>query len=322
LVLIDYCMKVLITILITFIQITDSFCQKLERQYFDKWDTAVKEESAFYFEEWPLNTKDYERKGYYLPDNQVKSIEIYKSGLLNGLATYYHPNGQLHHKTQYVRGSRVDTVNYYYPNGQLHTINYYDTLDIKDRTKQLSYRVLLYTDSVGKIMVKAGNGFVTDYEKMGLGYKKEIGRIKGGLRDSVWVGYYPDGKLYFTETWVNGVLQAGKSTDPAGDEYLYTTLGTIAEPKGGMQSFYRYVGQTMRYPTDARRAGIEGRVFLEFVVGKDGTISDARVIRGIGGGCDEEAIRTIMRSPNWIPGKQRGRPVRTKFNLALIFKLS
>jgi len=73
---------------------------------------------------------------------------------------------------------------------------------------------------------------------------------------------------------------------------------------------------------EARRKGVEGRVFVEFVVEIDGSLSEVKVIRGIGGGCDEEAIRVVMQSDKWVPGKQRGKPVRSRFNLAIIFKLS
>jgi protein TonB len=68
--------------------------------------------------------------------------------------------------------------------------------------------------------------------------------------------------------------------------------------------------------------GVEGRVFCKFTVNRDGSIQDVQVIRGIGAGCDEEAIRVIQSAPAWKPGKQRGRAVRSSFNLAIIFKLN
>lgn len=67
--------------------------------------------------------------------------------------------------------------------------------------------------------------------------------------------------------------------------------------------------------------GIEGRVFIEFLIGKDGTLSEIKVIKGIGGGCDEEALRVIQGSPNWNPGKQRGVPVKQRYTLPIVFKL-
>ena len=92
-------------------------------------------------------------------------------------------------------------------------------------------------------------------------------------------------------------------------------------PKGGYKTFYEFVGQNLRYPAQARRMGIEGRVFVEFVVEKDGSLTDIKVAKGIGAGCDEEAIRVIASAPNWNPGKQRGREVRVRMIMPIVFKL-
>jgi protein TonB len=77
----------------------------------------------------------------------------------------------------------------------------------------------------------------------------------------------------------------------------------------------------MKYPAQARRMGVEGKVFVQFVIGKDGAISDVKVIKGIGAGCDEEAIRVVQSSPSWNPGKQRGKAVKQRYTLPIIFKL-
>jgi periplasmic protein TonB len=103
---------------------------------------------------------------------------------------------------------------------------------------------------------------------------------------------------------------------------IFTIVEEQAQPVGGMSAFYKFVGEKMKYPAQARRMQVEGRVFCEFVVNRDGTLQDVKVIRGIGAGCDEEAIRVIQSAPPWKPGKQRGKAVRSKFNLAIIFKLS
>ena len=94
-----------------------------------------------------------------------------------------------------------------------------------------------------------------------------------------------------------------------------------ASPKGGLSSFYKYVAKNLKYPRRAIQMGVEGKVYLQFIVNKDGSLVDIKVARGIGGGCDEEAIRVLKESPNWNPGKQRGRPVRQKMTFPIIFKL-
>ena len=67
--------------------------------------------------------------------------------------------------------------------------------------------------------------------------------------------------------------------------------------------------------------GIEGAVFLSFIVDQQGSISDIEVSRGIGGGCDEEAIRVLESSPKWAPGRQRGRPVKSRMQIRIVFRL-
>ncbi len=90
---------------------------------------------------------------------------------------------------------------------------------------------------------------------------------------------------------------------------------------GGMKAFYKYVGDNMKYPTQAVRMGIEGRVYVQFVVDKEGNLSEVKAIRGIGAGCDEEAERVLRESPKFIPGKQRGRPVKVRMVMPIVFKL-
>ena len=90
---------------------------------------------------------------------------------------------------------------------------------------------------------------------------------------------------------------------------------------GGMKAFYKYVGDNMNYPTQAIRMGIEGRVYVQFVVDKEGNLSEVKAIRGIGAGCDQEAERVLRESPRFIPGKQRGRPVKVRMVMPIVFKL-
>ncbi len=90
---------------------------------------------------------------------------------------------------------------------------------------------------------------------------------------------------------------------------------------GGEKAFYQYVASKMKYPKLAVRQGIDGRVFVQFVVNQDGSLTDIQVIKGIGGGCDEEAVRVLESAPRWNPGKQRGKPVRVRMVLPIIFQL-
>ena len=91
---------------------------------------------------------------------------------------------------------------------------------------------------------------------------------------------------------------------------------------GGEAALQRYLLNHIKYPPLAREAGIQGAVHITFVVERDGSITNVRVLRGIGGGADEEAIRVVQNMPRWTPGKQRGKPVRVQFNMPIRFTLT
>lgn len=113
--------------------------------------------------------------------------------------------------------------------------------------------------------------------------------------------------------------------DEAPEEEVADEIFTIVEDQpgfpGGTAAFYQFVQKKLKYPSQARRMGIEGKVFVQFVVGKDGTINDVQVVKGIGAGCDEEAARVIKSSPKWTAGRQRGKPVKVRMILPITFKL-
>lgn len=103
---------------------------------------------------------------------------------------------------------------------------------------------------------------------------------------------------------------------------IFQVVETMPTFPGGDAARIKYLQNNLKYPTMARESGIQGKVFVTFVVEKDGSITDVKVLRGIGGGCDEEAVRVIKNMPKWKPGKQRGKPVRVQFNMPIVFKLA
>ncbi|MFT6940337.1 MAG: protein TonB [Cyclobacteriaceae bacterium] len=105
-------------------------------------------------------------------------------------------------------------------------------------------------------------------------------------------------------------------------EEVFTIVENQPEFPGGMPAFYKFVGDNMTYPAQARRMGIEGRVFVQFVVDRDGSVTEVKAVKGIGAGCDQEAERVLRMSPKFKPGKQRGRSVKVRMVLPIIFKLS
>jgi periplasmic protein TonB len=108
----------------------------------------------------------------------------------------------------------------------------------------------------------------------------------------------------------------------ATDDDIYTVVEVQPAFSGGDEARILYLQNNIHYPLEARKAGIQGTVYVTFVVEKDGTITDIKILRGIGGGCDEEVVRLISHMPKWSPGMQKGKPVRVQFNMPIRFTLA
>lgn len=113
--------------------------------------------------------------------------------------------------------------------------------------------------------------------------------------------------------------------DVTDDEVVEAEIFTIVEEQptfpGGEEKLMEYLSKNISYPPMAKESGIQGTVFVTFVVEPDGSVTNSKVLRGIGGGCDDEALRVVRNMPKWKPGKQRGKPVRVQFNLPIKFIL-
>ncbi len=101
----------------------------------------------------------------------------------------------------------------------------------------------------------------------------------------------------------------------------YMFVEQMPEFLGGDDSLKSFINRTIKYPELARESSVEGNVYINFVVERDGSVTNPKILRGIGSGCDEEAIRVIKSMPKWVPGKQNGEIVRVQYNLPIKFKL-
>lgn len=102
---------------------------------------------------------------------------------------------------------------------------------------------------------------------------------------------------------------------------IFTIVEDSPEFPGGQDSLMSYLMNNIKYPHAAMEDAIQGTVYVTFVIETDGAVSHVRVLRGIGGGCDEEAVRVVTLMPDWKPGYQDGEPVRVQFNLPIRFIL-
>jgi len=112
--------------------------------------------------------------------------------------------------------------------------------------------------------------------------------------------------------------QAKPNSDGIYDSFA---LEEQPEPVGGLSTFYRYIGSTIQYPQSARSKGLEGKVFVVFVIDTDGSIGNVEVLKGVSEDIDREALRVVESAPNWKPGYQQGVPVKVRMRLPITFKL-
>ncbi|HOF98872.1 MAG TPA: energy transducer TonB [Paludibacteraceae bacterium] len=105
------------------------------------------------------------------------------------------------------------------------------------------------------------------------------------------------------------------------EQVIFQVVETMPQFPGGEQALFKFLNENIKYPVIAQENGIQGRVICQFVVNTDGSIVDIQVVRGVDPSLDKEAVRVIQSMPKWIPGKQRGKPVRVRFTLPINFKL-
>ncbi len=105
------------------------------------------------------------------------------------------------------------------------------------------------------------------------------------------------------------------------EEEILMVVQEMPEFPGGEAAMYGFIGKNIKYPKIAKETGVSGRVWVTFVVEKDGSVSRIKVLRGIGAGCDEEAMRVIKAMPKWKPGMQMGKAVRVQYQIPIKFTL-
>jgi len=132
--------------------------------------------------------------------------------------------------------------------------------------------------------------------------------------------FYQNGQLKRLETWRNGEWENGECYDELGNKTQYCSYQEMAEYIGGLPELYKFIGQTLIYPKYARRNGIQGKVYVGFIIDTDGSIIDAQIIKGVEKHIDDEAIRVVNKMPKWKPGRFEGNLVKTEFVLPINFK--
>ncbi len=202
--------------------------------------------------------------------------------------------------------------------------------DIKEVTES-SNMAITYPDEVRTQLekLKAGNpsGIFNVIEMNTEGFKKieDIQEKYSSLSKTFHLVDIPGtdvtsegryGILEFSEQ-VNEIIDQNTTKDQ-----VFSIVEDQPVPKEGYEAFYNFIGQNLKYPEVAKEKGLEGKVYVQFIVDVSGDITDVKAVKGIGGGCDEEAIRVIAMSEDWNPGLQRGQPVKVRMVVPINFALN
>ena len=116
------------------------------------------------------------------------------------------------------------------------------------------------------------------------------------------------------------VQQVVEEEEPE-EEQIFQVVEEMPEFPGGMAECLKFLSKNIKYPTISQENGVQGRVIIQFVVNRDGSIVDPQVVRGVDPYLDKEALRVVSSMPKWKPGKQRGKPVRVKYTVPVTFRL-
>lgn len=262
----------------------------------------------------------------YYPDGKIRYIsnsktrkltvidpkfpDFYKP-VLQGACISFFPNGHKMKIENFEDGDQVGDETEYYPNGKIYCT----------KTRTLNEKLICdeCRDSTGKVLVQNGNGkWLTFIDESFKNYVE--GNVSNGLEEGEWYGKRND-TVDIVYLYKNGELKSCANIDKSGLK-TYTKVEVYPEFAGGIDAFLKYIGHNIHYPAVARENNTQGRVIISFVVEKNGSITDVKVARGIGGGCDEEAARVITLSPKWKPGMQDGKPERVAYSVPISFTLA
>jgi TonB family protein len=252
---------------------------------------------------------------------------IGKSSKLNppqfeGECTTFYGNGKRQSVINYKNGVQAGAYTEFYPNGKLYRhFSFPENNTDRMAERAGGYLIMANNDSLGNAQVTDGNGYYKGYNDK-FAYVEEEGTVKEGRRDGQWKGNLQKISTTFIETYNNGQLVNGTSTNKEGKVNSYTKSRWVSPQfDGGIPGFSSFLSANLKYPADARRNEVEGTVILRFVVEKDGSLTAIRISRSVAPALDAEAVRVLNKSPKWIPGTQFGEPIKVDYAVPITFKL-
>jgi TonB family protein len=257
--------------------------------------------------------------GYY--ESGAKRNESFPHDENNPILKYssWFENGNLEQEKTVDFKKKIQFTKEFYENGNPKVVLEYN---FNDKEK-----VIQFWDKNNKQLIKDGNGnYLVDNDK-----EKISGTIKNGYKVGNWSTFNKIKKEYLFENFDNNGNPIRKETTESSTQidntqidntiYSLAQIETQPIPKKGLKDFTTHIQKTLKYSEEAVKNKVDGRIFIEFVIEKDGKISDIKLLKGLGYGLDEEAIRVISNYGNWIPGQQRGKKVRVRYSLPIMISL-
>ncbi|MEN9656045.1 MAG: hypothetical protein RL311_984 [Bacteroidota bacterium] len=234
---------------------------------------------------------------YYYENGNRKKMETYSDKKINGKQYEWYENGSIKLESEVVHDKK---------------------------TNNSTTKIIHYWNANNEQKVIDGEGEYEEIEEIPLNSSeksiiKSKGVIKNYVKDGVWNTSYSMSKQTTKETYRNGIFISGITVDENGNEHPYSVMEEKPKPIKGMGHFYDFIGRNYNTP---QVAGLKGKIYISFIVEKDGKLTEIKVIKDIGYGTGAEAIRVLTKYENWLPAKQRGVPVRVMYSLPITIQSS
>jgi len=304
--------------------VISGYAQK-SRTYYTKRNEITDVEHSYFYKVGIREADKYIDTvlSYYTEGDKIRSQEEYNAkGNRIGIYKEFYENGNIKIKGNYSDGQRSGIFMYWHESGDPYMSLEFPLGDTRiSQWEDINYKITNYWDSLGNQVVRDGDGFCDGYIDVGYDRERihERGRVKRGLRDSVWVGTI-NNNVVTQEVYLKGEFVKGVRFD-SGKEVVYVNIETMAQYKGGLEALAKFLKNEVKYPKDARKRGIQGTVFTTFIVEQDGLISNVKIVKTIYPSLDEEAIR-VLSTMKWEPATYRGKIVRSRYVFPLKFKLA
>jgi TonB family protein len=284
------------------------------------WDTLPASHGASYFrlfEKLDSANQLYYFTDYYISGEKqsISSYKDVKGKRKSGQWQWYHKNGQISQQGTYNKNVRDGDWYEYFDDGSLKSKLKY----ISNPDPTVEYAELYDSKTRKQTLINGEGIYIIYYEN---GDTNTVGKVTKKVKTDIWKSYYEDGQLYYVEKYKIGVLQSGKSYDKAGNEYKYEEEEVMPSYLGGESALMQYLA-TVKYPAKAREDDIEGTVYVQFSVDKEGNVTNVSIARTSGSSLlDETASNHVSKSKKWNPGLQRGQTVVVQYVIPIKFMLN